>query len=147
MLKEFRDFVMRGNVIDMAVGIIIGASFGGIIASLVKDVLMPPIGLLMGGIDFSNMLFVLKPLGASFPTLAEAQAAGAVTINIGVFINTVINFLIVAAAMFWLVKGVNSLSKKPAPADPTTRDCPYCTSTISIKATRCPHCTSELKGK
>ncbi|TFH30089.1 MAG: large conductance mechanosensitive channel protein MscL [Deltaproteobacteria bacterium] len=150
MLKEFKAFAMRGNVVDMAVGIIIGAAFGVIIGSLVSDVLMPPIGLLMGGVDFSNLFIVLKEGTTMGPyaTVAAAKAAGAVTLNYGVFANTVVNFLIVAFAIFFLIRGMNSLKKKEeaAPAAPTTRDCPHCLSTIPIKATRCGHCTSELKA-
>jgi large conductance mechanosensitive channel len=150
MLKEFKEFVMRGNVVDMAVGIIIGAAFGTIVSTLVKDVLMPPIGLLLGNVDFSN-LFILLRHGATagpYASLAEAQKAGAVTINYGLFVNAIISFLIVAAAVFMLVRGVNRLKReKPAaPAAPTTKECPYCCSTIAIKATRCAHCTTELKA-
>jgi large conductance mechanosensitive channel len=150
MLKEFREFAMRGNVVDMAVGIIIGAAFGSIVKSLVADVLMPPIGMLLGNIDFANFFMVLKQ-GATagpYPSLADAQAAGAVTVNYGVFINTVINFLIVAFAVFFLIRRINQLKKEevaPAP-EPTTKDCPYCFSTIPIKATRCGYCTSEVKA-
>ncbi len=148
MIKEFKEFIMRGNVMDMAVGIIIGAAFGTIVNSLVKDVIMPPIGLLLGKVDFSNMFAVLKP-GATpgpYPSVAAAQAAGATTLNFGLFVNTIINFLIVGFAIFLLVKGVNQLKRqKPAPAAaPTTKDCPRCFSSIPIKATRCPNCTSEL---
>ncbi len=151
MLKEFKDFVMRGNVLDMAVGIIMGAAFGTIITSLVKDVIMPPIGLLLGGVDFANLYILLKAgtkAAPPYPTLADAQAASAVTINYGVFFNAIISFLIVAAAVFLLVRSVNRLmAPKPAPAAaPTTKECPYCQSTISLKATRCPHCTSQLEG-
>jgi large conductance mechanosensitive channel len=149
MLKEFKEFIMRGSVVDMAVGIIIGAAFGTIIKSLVSDVIMPPIGLLLGNVDFSNLFVVLKAGegAASYATLAEAQAAGAVTINYGMFINTIISFLIVAFAIFVLIKNVNRMKRKEeeAPAaEPTTKDCPHCFSTISIKATRCPFCTSTL---
>jgi large conductance mechanosensitive channel len=146
MLKEFKEFAMRGNVLDMAVGIIIGAAFGGIITSLVNDVLMPPIGLLLGKVDFSNLFFTLK--GEHFATLAQAKAAGATTINYGIFCNTVINFTIVAFAIFLLIRQVNRLKRQPeaAPAAPTTKECPHCFSGISLKASRCPHCTSELKA-
>jgi large conductance mechanosensitive channel len=146
MLKEFKEFAMRGNVLDMAIGIIIGAAFGKIVTSFVADVLMPPLGLLMGGVDFSNKFFTLT--GASFATLEEAKKAGAVTINYGVFLNTVIDFLIVAFAIFLLVKQINRLKRQPAapPPAPTTKDCPYCLSTIPLKATRCAHCTAELKA-
>lgn len=149
MLKEFKEFAMRGNVVDMAVGIIIGAAFGTIVNSLVQDVIMPPIGLLLGNIDFSNLFLVLKDgkVAGPYETVALAKAAGAVTINIGIFINTVISFVIVAFAVFLLVKMVNKLrrQKEALPAVPTTKECAYCLSTISIKATRCPNCTSELK--
>jgi large conductance mechanosensitive channel len=144
MLKEFKEFAMRGNVIDMAVGIIIGASFGKIITSLVGDVLMPPIGLLLGKVDFSNLFIDLS--GQSHPSIAAAKAAGAVTINYGLFINTVLDFLIVAFVIFMLVKQINRLKTQPAapPAEATTKVCPYCVSTIAIKASRCPQCTSDL---
>jgi large conductance mechanosensitive channel len=148
MLKEFKEFIMRGNVIDMAVGIIIGAAFGTIVKSLVDDVIMPPIGLLLGNIDFSNLFVVLKQGGKAaepYETLALAKAAGAVTINYGFFINTIITFLIVAFCVFMLIKSINKM-RKEAPAEVTTKECPYCISTISIKAQRCPHCTSELKA-
>ncbi|OPY83542.1 MAG: Large-conductance mechanosensitive channel [Syntrophorhabdus sp. PtaU1.Bin153] len=148
MFKEFKEFAMKGNVIDMAVGIIIGAAFGTIIKSLVDDILMPPIGLLLGNIDFSNLFLTIKEgkLAGPYATLAAAKTAGAVTVNIGVFINTVISFLIVAFSVFVVVKNVNRLKKEPPPADPTTKECPFCLSAIPIKATRCPHCTSELKA-
>ena len=151
MLKEFKEFAMRGNVIDMAVGIIIGAAFGTIVNSLVADVIMPPIGLLLGNIDFSNLFVVLKA-GAKAPapyeSLAAAKAAGATSINYGVFINTVVSFLIVAFSVFLLVRSINKLRRKQeAPAvAPTTKECTYCFTSIPIKATRCPHCTSELKA-
>ena len=146
MIKEFKDFVMRGNVLDMAVGIIMGAAFGTIITSLVKDVIMPPIGLLLGGVDFSNLYILLKA-GTTAPpyaTLADAQAASAVTINYGVFINAIITFLLVALILFFVVKGINKLKKEPVPAPPNTKECPHCLSTIPLKATRCPNCTSQL---
>jgi large conductance mechanosensitive channel len=145
MLKEFKEFAMRGNVLDMAVGIIIGAAFGRIVAVFVSDVLMPPIGLLLGRVDFSNLFINLS--GKPIATIAEAKAAGAATINYGLFLNTVIDFLIVAFAIFLLIRQVNRLKRQPppAPAAPTTKDCPYCFSSIAIKATRCPHCTSGLK--
>jgi len=142
MLKEFKEFAMRGNVIDMAVGIIIGAAFGKIVTSFVKDVIMPPIGLLTGGVDFSNLFINLS--GTSYATLADAQKAGAATINYGTFINTVLDFLIVAFAIFIVIKQINRLKKEPPPADPTTKDCPECLSTIPIKAKKCAHCTSEV---
>ena len=150
MLKEFKDFAMRGNVLDMAVGIIIGAAFGTIITSLVNDVIMPPIGLLLGNVDFSNIFAVLKEgkTPGPYASVAAAKAAGAVTMNMGVFINTVINFIIVAFAIFMLIRSINQLKKKQeAPsAVPTTKECPYCIVSIPIKASRCPHCTSELKA-
>ena len=147
MLKEFKEFAMRGNVVDMAVGIIIGGAFGTIVKSLVDDVLMPPLGLLLGNVDFSNIFLVLK--GGKVPgpylTIADAKAAGAVTLNAGLFINTVISFLIVAFAVFLLIRQINALKRQQeAPAVPTTKDCPYCFSTVPIQAIRCPHCTSEL---
>ena len=150
MLKEFKEFALRGNAIDMAVGIIIGAAFGTIIGTLVSDVLMPPIGLLLGNVDFSNLFMVLKEgkIAGPYATVAAAKAAGAVTLNYGLFVNTVINFLIVAFAIFFLIRGMNALKKKDEapPAIPTTRECPHCLSTIPIKATRCGHCTSELRA-
>jgi large conductance mechanosensitive channel len=150
MLKEFKEFAMRGNVVDMAVGIIIGAAFGTIVNSLVQDVIMPPIGLLLGNIDFSNLFLVLKDgkVAGPYATVAVAKAAGAVTINIGIFINTVISFVLVALAVFLLVKTINKLKRQgeAPPAVPTTKECTYCLSTIPIKATRCPNCTSELKA-
>lgn len=150
MLKEFKEFAMRGNVLDMAVGIIIGVAFGTIVNSLVADIIMPPIGLLLGKVDFSNLFIVLKSGGTAGPyaSLAAAKSAGAVTFNYGFFINTIINFLIVAFAVFLLVRGINRLRRKKeaVPAAPTTKQCPYCLSTIPIKATRCAFCTSELKA-
>jgi len=148
MFKEFKEFAMRGNVVDMAVGIVIGAAFGTIVQSFVKDILMPPIGLLMGNVDFSNLFVVLKE-GAQagpFATIADAQAAGAVTWNYGMFINTIISFLIVAFAVFLVIKSLNRLKREEEapPAEPTTKECPFCFSTIPIKATRCPACTLEL---
>jgi large conductance mechanosensitive channel len=150
MLKEFKEFAMRGNVIDMAVGIIIGAAFGTIVNSLVQDVIMPPIGLLLGNIDFSNLFLVLKEgnVAGPYATVAAAKASGAVSINIGIFINTIISFIIVAFAIFLLVKTINRLKRQAEapPPVPTTKECNYCFSTIPIKATRCPQCTSELKA-
>jgi len=147
MLKELKQFILRGNVIDMAVGIIIGGAFGSIVTSLVNDILMPPIGMLLGGIDFSNFYILLDPgAGAApFASISEAQAAGAVTINYGLFINALISFLIIAVSVFFLIQGINKLTEKEKPAaEPTTKDCPFCFSNIPIKATRCPNCTSEL---
>ncbi len=147
MFKEFKEFAMKGNVIDMAVGIIIGAAFGTIIKSLVDDVLMPPIGLLLGNVDFANLFLVIKEgkVASPYASLAAAKAAGAVTVNIGLFINTIISFLIVAFSVFLVIKNVNRFKKEPPPPDPTTKDCPLCFTAIPVKATRCPHCTSELK--
>lgn len=150
MLKEFKDFAMRGNVVDMAVGIIIGAAFGSIVTSLVADVIMPPIGLLLGNVDFSNLFFTLKEGATAGPysSVAQAKAAGAVTLNYGLFINAVISFLIVAFAVFMLIRAINKLKRpeeKPAAA-PATKECAYCYSAIPIKAVRCPACTSELKA-
>jgi large conductance mechanosensitive channel len=144
MLKEFKEFAMKGNVLDMAIGIIIGAAFGKIVTSFVGDILMPPLGLILGKLDFSNLFLNLS--GKDFASLAAAKAAGAPTLNYGIFINTVIDFVIVAFAIFLLVKQVNRFKRQqePAPAAPTTRDCPFCLSAIPIKATRCPHCTSQL---
>jgi large conductance mechanosensitive channel len=144
MWKEFREFAARGNVLDLAVGVIIGAAFGRIVTSLVNDVIMPPIGMAIGGLDFSNLFVALN--GASYPTLAAAEAAGAPTINYGRFANTVLEFLIVAFVIFLLVRQINRM-KTPAPAAPKdeSRDCPYCTSRISTRATRCPNCTSEVR--
>ncbi len=145
MFKEFKEFAMRGNVLDMAVGIIIGAAFGKIVSSFVADVLMPPIGLLMGGANFTNYFFTLK--GSAQPTLEAAKAAGAVTLNYGVFINAILDFLIVAFAIFLLIRQVNRFKKKeepaPAPAAPATKECPQCLSVIPLQAKRCAHCTSQ----
>ena len=147
MFKEFKEFAMRGNVLDMAIGIIIGAAFGTIVTSLVNDVIMPPIGLLLGNVDFSNIFAVLKEgkVAGPYASVASAKAAGAVSLNVGLFINTVINFLIVAFAIFLLIRSINKL-RRLEEAAPTTKDCPYCLSSIPIKATRCAHCTSELKA-
>ena len=146
MFKEFKEFAMRGTVLDMAVGIIIGAAFGTIITSLVNDVIMPPIGLLLGNVDFSNLFAVLKDgkVAGPYASLAAAKAAGAVTLNLGVFINTIINFIIVAFAIFLLIRSVNRF-KKQEEAAVTTKDCSFCFSKIPIQATRCPNCTSDLK--
>jgi large conductance mechanosensitive channel len=144
MLKEFKAFAMRGNVLDMAIGIIIGTAFGKIVTSLVGDILMPPIGLILGHMDFSNLFLNIS--GKSYASVAEAKAAGAATINYGVFLNNIIDFLIVAFAIFLLVRQINRWNKPaPAPA-PTTKDCPYCATAIPLKATRCPNCTSELRA-
>ena len=150
MLKEFREFALRGNVLDMAVGIIIGASFSTIVNSLVDNILMPPIGWFLGGVDFSNYYLTLKsgiPAGP-YPSLADAQGAGAVTINYGLFINAIISFLIVAIAMFLLIRSINRLQgaveEEPIASPPESKDCPYCMSSIPVKASRCPYCTSQL---
>jgi large conductance mechanosensitive channel len=145
MLKDFKEFAMRGNVVDMAVGIIIGASFGGIVKSLVDDVIMPPIGLILGNVDFSNLYLVLKDgnVAGPYSALVEAKKAGAVTINYGVFANAVISFLIVAFSVFLLVRALNKL-KRESTVEVTTRECPECLSVIALKARKCPHCCSEL---
>ena len=145
MFKEFKEFALKGNVLDMAIGVIIGTAFGKIVSSLLSDVLMPPIGLLMGKVDFSNLFFSLN--GQLYPSLAPAKAAGAPTLNYGVFLNTALDFLLVAFVIFMVVKQMNRLKKQepaPAPAAPTTKECRYCLSNIPLKAVRCPHCTSEL---
>jgi large conductance mechanosensitive channel len=152
-MKDFKAFIMKGNVVDMAVGIIIGVAFGLVVSSIVKDVIMPPIGLALGNVDFQNLFVVLKEGATAGPyaSLTAAQAAGAVSINYGVFINTVINFLIIAAVLFFfVVRPVAKMNARKAaalvaPAAPTTKECPYCFSSIPVKATRCPNCTSELK--
>jgi len=148
VFKEFKEFAMRGNVVDMAVGIIIGGAFGTIVKSLVDDVLMPPIGLLLGGVDFSNFFLVLKGGATAGPyaALADAKTAGAVTVSYGVFLNAIISFLIVAFAVFFLIRSINKMRKteEAPPAAPTTKDCQFCASAIPIKATRCPNCTSQL---
>jgi large conductance mechanosensitive channel len=148
MLHEFREFAMRGNVVDLAVGVIIGAAFGKIVTSLVNDIVMPPIGLVLGKVDFSNLFIDLS--GQHHASLAEAKAAGAPTINVGVFVNNVIDFLIVAFAIFLVVRQINRLKSKlphAPPGTPTTKDCPYCLSTIPVRATRCAHCTSDLDAR
>ena len=145
MLKEFKAFIMRGNVLDLAVGFIMGGAFGTIVKSLVDDVIMPPIGLALGNVDFSNLMLQLKPGTAPFSTPEQAKAAGAVTINYGLFINSVISFLIVALAVFLLVRVANRLKPAEAAAAPSTKDCPYCRMAIPVGATRCPQCTSELR--
>jgi large conductance mechanosensitive channel len=149
MFKDFKEFAMRGSVVDMAVGIVIGAAFGAIVKSFVDDVLMPPIGLLLGNVDFSNLFLTLKEgakAAGPYASLAAAKAAGAVTLNLGLFINTVISFVIIAFAVFMVIKGINRMKKEEVapPAEPTTKECPFCLSSIPLKATRCPHCTSEL---
>jgi len=143
MLREFRAFVMRGNLLELAVAFILGVAFGRVVTSLVNDVIMPPIGLVLGGVDFSNLFINLSK--APYATLAEAQAAGAPTLNYGVFILTVLDFVIVAFVVFMLVRAANRM-QRPKPAAPTTKDCPFCLSIVPLKATRCPHCTSELRA-
>jgi large conductance mechanosensitive channel len=150
MFKEFKEFAMRGNVVDMAVGIIIGAAFGSIVNSLVSDVIMPPIGLILGNVDFSNLFVVMKQgakAAGPYISIADAKAAGAVTLNYGLFLNSIISFIIVAFSVFILIKGINRLKRKEEapPAEPTTKECPYCLSAIPVKAVKCGHCTSELK--
>jgi large conductance mechanosensitive channel len=146
MLKEFKDFIMRGNVLSMAVGIVIGIAFGAIVTSLVNDIIMPPIGLLLGNVDFSNLFVVLKEGATAGPyiSLDAAREAGAVTLNYGIFIITIISFLIIALVLFFLIRAFNRLKKKEE-VKPTTKECPYCFSAIDLKATRCPYCTSEIK--
>jgi large conductance mechanosensitive channel len=147
MWKEFREFALRGNVVDIAVGIIVGAAFGTIVKSLIDDVIMPPIGLMLGGVDFSNFFLLLKEgsPAAPYASLADAQAAGAVTVNYGVFLNAVISFLVVALVIFFLIRLMNRLRREEeAPTEPATKECPYCLSTIPLEATRCAYCTSDL---
>jgi large conductance mechanosensitive channel len=145
MLKEFREFAVRGNVLDMAVGIILGAAFGKIVSSLVADILMPPIGLVLGKVNFSSLFLSLT--GQSYPSLEAAKTAGAPTINYGAFVQTVLDFVIIAFVIFLLIRQVNAMTKKPAdPAAPVTKECPYCLSMIPIKAIKCSHCTSDVKA-
>lgn len=151
LAKELKDFILRGNVLDMAVGIIIGASFKSIVDSMVNDVIMPPIGMLLGKVDFTNLYWQISPQDITYPSLEAAKSAGAVTLNYGSFINTVISFLIVACAIFAIIKAINTLKDKVCKeeiveAEAMTKECPYCYSCIPIKATRCPNCTSELHG-
>lgn len=143
MFKEFKEFALKGNLIDLAVGFILGGAFSKLVSSIVADIMMPPIGMLLGKLDFSNLFFSLS--GQTYPSLAAAKAAGAATLNYGLFINQVIDFTIVAFVLFIVIKQVNRLKRQPAPASPTTKECPFCLSSVPIKATRCPHCTSELK--
>jgi large conductance mechanosensitive channel len=149
MMKEFKEFAVRGSVVDMAVGIIIGAAFGTIVKSLVSDIIMPPIGLLLGNVDFANLFAVLKQgaVAGPYESLAAAQEAGAVTVNYGVFINTIISFLIIAFCVFLMIRSINKMKREAEapPPEPTTKECPHCFTTIPIKAVRCPNCTSELK--
>jgi large conductance mechanosensitive channel len=144
VLQEFKEFALRGNVLDLAIAVIIGAAFGSIINSFVSDILMPPIGLLLGNTDFSNLFINLS--GGRYESLAAAQQAGAVTINYGVFVNTVIDFVIIAFALFLIVRQVNRLQRRKKEEEPTTKECPYCLSTIPVGATRCPYCTAELEA-
>lgn len=143
MLREFKEFVMRGNMVDLAVGLILGAAFGKIVTSLVTDILMPPIGLVLGRVDFANLFITLT--GARYPTVQAAKVAGAPTINYGLFINTIIDFIIVAFVIFLVVRQINRM-RRESPTTPTTKECPYCASVIAVKATRCPNCTSELRA-
>lgn len=149
MIREFKEFAMRGNVLDMAVGIIIGASFGSVVSSLVENVIMPPIGLLLGNVDFSNLFIILREgdVAGTYLSIAEAQLAGAVTLNYGLFINTIITFLIVAFAVFLLIRSVNIIQRteKDTTSEPTTKECPFCFMDIPINAIRCPQCTSDLE--
>jgi large conductance mechanosensitive channel len=140
MYKEFKEFIMRGNVVDLAVGVVMGVAFGKIVTSFVEDILMPPIGLALGGVDFSNLFINLS--GQNYPSIAAAKAAGAATLNYGIFFNNVLNFVIIAFAIFMLIKQINRMQK---PAAATTKNCPFCLSTVPLKATKCAHCTSELK--
>jgi large conductance mechanosensitive channel len=142
MFKGFREFIMRGNVLDLAVAVIIGAAFGKIVTSLTNDILMPPLGLALKNVDFNNLFVDLS--GGHYATLAQAKAAGDATINYGIFLNNVIDFLIVAFVIYLLIQAANKMKRAPAPADPTTKDCPFCHTTIPIAATRCPNCTSTL---
>ena len=148
MLKEFKEFAMRGNVVDMAVGVVIGAAFGAIVKSLVDDILMPVLGLFLGDADFTNLFVVLQEgsVAGPYETLVLAQEAGAVTLNYGLFINTIVSFIIVAFAIFLVIRSINRMQREEEtpPAEPTTKDCPHCFTEIPIQATRCPHCTSEL---
>jgi large conductance mechanosensitive channel len=143
MFTEFKKFIARGNVIDLAVGIIIGGAFGKVVSSLVNDIIMPPIGLLLGKVDFTNLF--IRMAGGRFKSLADAKAAGAATLNYGIFLNTIIDFVIVSLAVFLLIKQINRLKREPAPAPaPEVKECPYCLSPVPLRATRCPHCTSQL---
>ncbi len=142
MWKEFREFAMRGNVVDLAVGVVIGAAFGKIVTSLVNDIIMPPLGVILGKVDFSNLFIDLS--GKHYASLAEAKAAGAATINYGVFINNILDFIIVAFAIFLVIRGINRLHSAPPPASPTSRPCPYCLTVIPLAATKCSACTSEV---
>ncbi len=142
MLKEFREFAVKGNMLDLAIAVVLGAAFGAIVNSLVKDILMPPLGKLLGGVDFADLFIVLG--AGTYPSLKAAKDAGAATINYGVFLNTVINFLLVAAALFFVIKAINAARERPAPAAPTEKECPECATKIPLRARRCPHCTSPV---
>ena len=147
-IKEFKEFAVKGNMIDMAVGIIIGAAFSGVVNSLVKDIIMPPFNLIMSKINFSNLFFTLKngaDVAGPYPSVDAANQAGAIILNVGAFLNTMVSFLIVAVAVFMLIKAINTLKKAPAPAPVNTKKCPYCLTDIHKDATRCPNCTSEVK--
>lgn len=149
MLKDFRAFIMRGNVLDLAVAVVIGAAFGGVVKSLVDDVIMPPIGLALGKVDFSNLYVTLQDgakAAGPYASLAEAKAAGAVTLNYGLFINSIFGFLIIAAAVFMIVRAANRMYKKPVEPPPNTKECPFCRNAVALNATRCGHCTSQLEG-
>ena len=143
MLREFKEFAMRGNMLDLAIGIVLGTAFGRIITSLVNDMLMPPIGLMLGGLDFASLFIALR--GGPYPSVAAAKAAGAPTINYGVFLNTVVDFVLVAAVIFLVVKQINRMRRQPD-VTPTTKPCPFCLSTVPLNAVRCPYCTSDLKA-
>jgi large conductance mechanosensitive channel len=143
MLKEFKEFALRGSVVDLAIGVILGAAFGKIVTSLTNDIIMPPVGLLLGGVNFTDLFIALD--GNQYASLAVAQAAGAPTINYGVFINTIIDFIILAFVIFLIVRQMNRIRKEPAPATPTTKECPFCYTQIPIPATRCPNCTSSVE--
>lgn len=143
MIREFKEFAMRGSMLDLAIGIVLGAAFGRIITSVVNDILMPPIGLMLGGLDFASLFIALK--GGPYPSVAAAKAAGAPTINYGMFLNTVVDFVLVAAVLFLVVRQVNRMRRQPD-VTPTTKPCPFCLSTVPLKAVRCPYCTSDLKA-
>lgn len=144
MLKEFKEFAIKGNMLDLAIGVVLGAAFGAVVASLVKDIMMPPLGKLLGGADFTDLFVVLG--SGTYASLQAAKDAGAATINYGLFLNTIINFLLVAWALFFVIKGVNAARRQPPPAAPTEKECPYCLSRIPLRATRCSHCTSGLSA-
>jgi large conductance mechanosensitive channel len=143
MIKEFKEFALKGNVVDLAIAVILGGAFGKIITSLVNDIIMPPLGLLLGNVNFADLFISLN--GVKYASLADAQTAGAATINYGVFINTIIDFILVAFAIFLIIRQINRMKKTPVPATPTTKECPYCFTQIPIPAKRCPNCTSDLK--